>query len=69
MSVIADKIAEPQILPHEAEARQSAEAEPPYPPVDSLEDRQYHQVRYYTTLLLWRSAGEMSLLEGSMRWI
>jgi hypothetical protein len=35
---------EPQVLPHEAKARESAEAEPTYPPVDSIEDRKYHQV-------------------------
>ena len=39
-------IAEPQILPHEAEARQSAEAEQTYPAVDSLEDGEYHSVSH-----------------------
>merc|ERR1711939_690574 len=37
--------AEPQILPHEAEARQSAEAEPTYSSMDSSEDWKHHQVR------------------------
>lgn len=30
---------EPQEFPHQAEACQSPEAEPSYPPVDSSEDR------------------------------
>jgi hypothetical protein len=66
MSIITDEIAEPQILPHEAEARQSAEAEPPYPSVDSLEDRQYHQVRLHCDVALeecWRDEP----VGGSMR--
>lgn len=34
----------PQDLPHEAEAREGAEAEQTHPTVDSPEDRQHHQV-------------------------
>ena len=34
-----------QILPHQAQARQEAEAKPSHPPVDSLEDWQHHSVR------------------------
>lgn len=36
---------EPQDFPHEAEARQGAEAEPPHSPMDSPAHRQHHQVR------------------------
>lgn len=36
---------EPQVFPHEAEARQGAEAEPPDPAMDSSADRQHHPVR------------------------
>jgi hypothetical protein len=36
---------EPQVVPHQAEACQSAEAEPPYPPMDPSENWQHHQVR------------------------
>lgn len=43
---------EPQILPHEAEARKSAEAEPPHPAMDSPEDGKYHQVRFTTTVII-----------------
>merc|ERR1711879_573838 len=43
--------AEPQDIPHQAEACQSAEAEPPYPSVDSPEDRQHHQVQRQATTL------------------
>jgi hypothetical protein len=41
--------AEPQDLPHQAEACESAEAEPPHPPVDPPEDQQHHQVRLRAT--------------------
>jgi hypothetical protein len=60
--VVADGIAEPQILPHEAEARESAEAESSYPPVDSFEDRQYYQVRLH-----WRDAGVIHVLATSQQ--
>ncbi|EXJ72425.1 uncharacterized protein A1O5_04929 [Cladophialophora psammophila CBS 110553] len=39
-----DQYLEPQILPHQAEARKGAEAEPSHPTVDSSEDWKYHQV-------------------------
>merc|ERR1711874_813269 len=41
----------PEVLPHQAEACQSAEAEPPHPSVDSPEDRQHHQVQRQATTL------------------
>ena len=40
-------MAEPQILPNKAEARKSPEAEPTDPTMDSIEDRQHHQVRFH----------------------
>ena len=47
-------LTEPQILPHEAEARQGAEAKQADPAVDSLEDREHHPVSarqlFFTTL-------------------
>lgn len=42
---------EPQILPHEAKARQSAKAKQTHPAMDSIEDRKYHQVRTGTLIL------------------
>jgi hypothetical protein len=41
----SDKLAVPQDFPHQAEACEGAEAEPPHPPVDSPQDQQHHQVR------------------------
>merc|ERR1712063_129700 len=41
----------PKVIPHQAEACESAEAEPPHPSVDSLEDRQHHQVQREATTL------------------
>lgn len=37
---------EPQVFPHEAEARQGEEAEPSHPPVDSPPNGQHHPVRF-----------------------
>ena len=42
---LMSRVAVPQVVPYEAEARQSAEAESPYPAVDQTEDEQHHQVR------------------------
>jgi hypothetical protein len=42
----SDNFAEPQVIPHQAEACPRAEAEPPHPSVDPPEDRQHHQVRH-----------------------
>src|ERR1700761_1318536 len=57
---------EPQILPHEAKARESAEAEPTYPAVDSVEDRKHHQVSSHSShvlvLLAWNWGLSRNLL-------
>ena len=41
----AHALAEPKILPHKAKARESTNAESPYPPMDSSTNRQHNQVR------------------------
>lgn len=43
---ISSSPTEPQVFPHQAEARQGEEAEPPHPPVDSSPNGQHHPVRY-----------------------
>lgn len=46
---------EPKVIPHQAEACESAEAEPSYPSVDSSEDWKHHQVNFLHRLVyLWR---------------
>jgi hypothetical protein len=44
-SIFIDNSTVPEVIPHQAEACESAEAEPSHPSVDSPEDQQHHQVR------------------------
>jgi len=55
---------EPQIIPHEAEAREGAEAEQTYPSVDPFEDWKYHQVSTHH-----RSLPFMVLYHSVLPWL
>ncbi|KAG7008013.1 E3 ubiquitin ligase complex SCF subunit sconC [Physcia stellaris] len=67
----------PQVLPHKAEARQSAEAKPPNPTMDPLEDWQHYPVQREAKALaqdsywyldgIWRSCMELERIQTVAR--